>query len=101
MLQVNECESHDNIEAALVFAAESDVWEIRTTDVVTVRPSSYPTVPVGTVDSTDDDGICAALARGVPLDFVLAMAEAKGPSHVAKEPRREQYVRECRSHFMK
>jgi hypothetical protein len=74
---VMQIESCDSIEAALVFAAESGEWDIRSSDIVTVRPSQYPTVPVGEVDTSTDTGIYAALDRGVPLSVVMAVAACR------------------------
>ena len=74
-----QIESCDNIEAALLYAAESGEWDIRSSDIVTVRPSQYTTVPVDVsgLDVADDAGIYAALDRGVPLDVVLAVAACR------------------------
>jgi hypothetical protein len=77
MMSNTDHESHDCLEAALIYAAESDVWEITQNEIVTSRPSQLDTVRVETVDSFDDAGIYAALDRGVPLDVVLAMAAVR------------------------
>jgi hypothetical protein len=76
-------DSHDNIEAACIFAAESGNWEVdsgwdlHTSDIITIHPSQHPTRPVGEVESLDDDGIYAALDRGVPLSVVMAVAACR------------------------
>jgi hypothetical protein len=72
-----QTESYDNLEAALVDAAESGEWDIRSSDIVTVRPSQFTTVPVGEVDASSDTGIYAALDRGVPLSVVMAVAACR------------------------
>jgi len=71
-----EHDSYPSIQAAIEAVVDSGEWDIATSDIETARPSQWDTVPVGEVDMSDD-GMSDMLARGVSLDFVLALAASR------------------------